>query len=270
MEAENPSSVLPLCFEAFGVHAEVALGAPELEVHVREILPPGYTECPPDAYTGRFGLWQTDEDTYEVTFEGATVLEHAKLAVALPLLDAHIRLFIAANARDRVFVHAGVVACDGQALVIPGESFCGKTMLVRALVEAGATYYSDEYAVLDEAGFVHPYPRPLSIRTIDGRPAAEHRAADLGAVANDQRAALAAIAVTRYRPGFEWKPKRVSSGQGMIALLEHTVPARERPEQSLRALRRAAAPATVLEGDRGEAGPAASALLDELTALARS
>ena len=40
-------------------------------------------------------------------------------------------------------------------------------------------------------------------------------------------------------------------------------------QQSLRALRRAAADATVLEGDRGEAGPVASALLDELAALAR-
>ena len=64
-----------------------------------------------------------------------------------------------------MFVHAGVVAVDGRALLLPGGSFTGKTTLVAALLRAGAQYGSDEYAVLDEAGLVLPaYPRPLSIR----------------------------------------------------------------------------------------------------------
>jgi hypothetical protein len=256
-------------FEAFGVNVEVALGDPELETNVREILPPGFRECAPAASAGRFGLWQTDEDTYEVTFDGAPGLEHATRAVALTLLDTEIRLHIAAHARDWIFVHAGVVARDGRALVIPGESFCGKTTLVSALVNAGATYYSDEYAVLDEAGFVHPYPRPLSIRRTDGVTARERVIARRRGVVGDERAALAAVVITRYRPGIQWQPRRLSRGQGMVALLGNTVPAQERPEQSLRTLSRAVAGATMLGGDRGEAGPVASALLDELAALAR-
>ena len=47
----------------------------------------------------------------------------------------------------------------------------GKTTLVKALVEAGATYYSDEFAVLDKEGQVQPYPVPLSIRGNNGHPA---------------------------------------------------------------------------------------------------
>jgi hypothetical protein len=269
VDPDSRNSFPAVSFEAFGVNTEVALGDPELEPHVREILPPGFRECAPAASAGRFGLWQIDEETYEVTFDGAPGLEHATLAVALTLLDAEIRLHIAANARDLVFVHAGVVARDGRALVIPGESFCGKTTLVSALVKAGATYYSDEYAVLDKAGYVHPYPRPLSIRSTEGSAGRERRAPDLGAVAGDERATLAAVAVTRYRPGLEWNPNRVSRGQGMVALLANTVPAQERPEQSLRTLSRAVAGATMLEGDRGEAGPVARALLDELRALTR-
>jgi hypothetical protein len=31
---------------------------------------------------------------------------------------------------------------------------------VAELVRAGATYYSDEFAVLDSRGRVHPFPRP--------------------------------------------------------------------------------------------------------------
>ena len=258
-----------MSFEAFGVQVELTLGDPELETSVREILPPRRRPCTPAASAGRFGLWQTAGDAYEVTFDGAPGLQHATLPVALTLLDAQIRLFIAANARDWTFVHAGVVTREGRALVIPGESFSGKTMLVRALIDAGATYYSDEYAVLDEAGLVHAYPRPLSIRSADGNTARERRTVDLGASADDEGTRLGVVAVTRYRPGGAWRPKRLSSGQGLVALLANTVPAQERPEESLRTLRRAVAGATVLEGERGEAGPVASALLDELTGLAR-
>ena len=195
-------------------------------------------------------------------------MEHATLPVALTLLDSQIRLFIASNARDRLFVHAGVVVRDGRALVIPGESFSGKTTLVGALVDAGATYYSDEYALLDEAGLVHPYPRALSIRSSDGNGPRERRVPDLAAVA-DGGARLGTVAVTRYRPSSEWKPKRLSTGQGLVALMANTVPAQDRPQESLRTLRRALADATVLEGDRGEAGPAATAMLEELATAAR-
>jgi hypothetical protein len=251
------------------VHIELALGDPELEGRVEEILPPGRKPSAWAPSAGRFGLWNAGEDSYEVTFEGAPVIEHATLSVALTMLDTQIRLYIGANAREWTFVHAGVVALDGRALVLPGESFVGKTTLVRALVDRGAKYYSDEYAVLDEVGMVHPYPRRLSLRWGDGSIGRHRLVPEPGAVAGDERAALAAVAVTRYRPGFDWKPKRVSRGQGIVALLANTVPAQERPEQSPQTLRRAMASATTFEGDRGEAGPVASALLDELAALAR-
>ncbi len=135
-------------------------------------------------------------------------------------------------------------------------------------MHAGATYYSDEYAVLDSAGFVHPYPRPLSIRSNDGSGMRERRVDVIGSATGDGPAMLAAVAITRYRQGAEWRPKRLSTGQGLLALLANSVPARDRPKETLRTLGQAAAGATVLEGDRGEAGPAASALLDELRALA--
>ena len=41
----------------------------------------------------------------------------------------------------------------GRAIVIPGRTFSGKSTLVAELVRAGATYYSDEYAVEDETTF---------------------------------------------------------------------------------------------------------------------
>jgi hypothetical protein len=256
-----------LTFEAFGVTIELSLGERELEAHVSEVLPPNWTRCEPSEAAGRFGLRKTGEDSYEVTLGSEPWLEHARLEVAIGMLDAQIRMFIAANAPEMIFVHAGVVAQDGRGIVIPGQSFSGKTTLVAALVQAGATYYSDEYAVLDREGRVHPYARRLSIRSDDGSPTQERDAAEFGGVVAQEPTELASIIVTRYRPGGEWKPERRSRAAGMMALLANTVPAQERPRESLQVLRRAVANATVLESDRGDAGPVAIALLDGLAAL---
>jgi hypothetical protein len=254
---------LTVSFEAFGVGLELTFDNPMLEPRIREILPPGWTPTGSDPSSTAFALRETGPDSYQVLIGGAPAVEHASLEVALTLLDSQMRLAIAANAADWLFVHAGVVAVENRALLLPGATFTGKTTLVHALVQAGATYYSDEYAVLDRAGLVHPYPRPLSIRSDDGTAVRERRAGPVGSVASsDERATTVAVVITRYRAGVPWRPTRLTSGRGVLALLANTVPAQDRPEESLRTLGRAVAGATTLEGDRGEAGPVASALLD--------
>ena len=264
-------SAATMSFEAFGVRLELTFDNPMLEPRIREILPPGWTPTRSDPRSTPFALRETGPDSYQVVIGGAPAVEHASLEVALTLLDSQMRLSIAANAKDWLFVHAGVVALENRALLIPGATFTGKTTLVHALVQAGATYYSDEYAVLDDAGLVHPYPRPLAIRSDDGGPGRERRAGPVGRVAaSDEHATTTAVVITRYRAGARWRPARLTSGQCMLALLANTVPAQTRPEESLRALGRAISGATTLESDRGEAGPVAVALLDELCALARA
>lgn len=253
-----------IAFEAFGVAAEVQFGDPELEAHVREILPPGWQLTDPAGVSARFALQRVEADRYDVAINGHSAIEHADLDVALGLIDADIRMLIATSTPDWIFVHAGVVALNGRALVIPGGSFSGKTTLVRALVELGATYYSDEYAVLDEDGMVHPYPRRLSIRSADGSTTVEQTVQDLGGVAGEASAIVDTVALTRYRPGADWRPTTISAGEGTVAMLANTVPAQQRPGQSLRALARALRDSCVLVGDRGEASEAAHALLARL------
>lgn len=257
----------PVSFEAFGVQVEVTLSEKELASAVQEILPPGAKPCESSESAGKFGLRQTEPDGFEVTVGETPWLEHGALEVAVGMLDAQIRLYIAARAPDLIFVHAGVVACDASAIVIPGESFTGKSTLVKALVKAGATYYSDEYAVLDSDGRVHPYARRLSIRRDDGTSTESH-VGELGGVAAESHAALTVVLITRYRAGTAWQPDRLPMGEGVLAMLANTVPAQERPAEALRVLSRAVAGATVLKGDRGEASSMASGLLRELDALA--
>src|SRR5947207_3389834 len=73
-------------------------------------------------------------------------------------LEIDLHSYVATATKRRMFLHAGVVGWDGRAIVFPGKNFSGKTNLVTAFLRAGATYYSDEFAVLDSRGRVHPYP----------------------------------------------------------------------------------------------------------------
>jgi hypothetical protein len=147
---------------------------------------------------------------------------------------------------------------------MPGRTFAGKTTLVRSLVEAGAVYYSDEFAVLDETGRVHPYARPLSYRPPDGGPSVDYRVDETGGAVGDQPLPVGLVIFAKYRPGAEFDPQPLSPGAGALTLLEHAVPAQNRPDQTIRHISRAVAGATVLHGERGEADEVAPRLLDEL------
>src|SRR5438105_4409512 len=93
------------------------------------------------------------------------------LARLLEALESELHFHAAVSARRWLYVHAGVVSWDGTAVLIPGRSMSGKSTLVEALVRAGASYASDEFAVLDRQGRAHPYPKAPSLprAEADGR-----------------------------------------------------------------------------------------------------
>ncbi len=247
--------------EAFGVTVAVTAD-PQHFVAVRDFLPPCARPAKHPPERGRFALVKdTDEALLNVVCDEQPIAGPFDLRLALGILDAELRMYIALHAPDHVFVHAGVVGVGERAIVIPGRSFAGKTTLVAALVQAGAEYWSDEYAVLDADGLVHPYPKPLSVRINATRVTEERPVESLGGLAGDRPLPVAVIAFTSYRPGVAFAPRPCTAGEGTVKLLEHSIAARSRPEQVLAAVRRAATDAVVLEGDRGDADEAAGALL---------
>jgi hypothetical protein len=251
--------VQEIAFEAFGVPVTVQAPSPEIMARVELILPPGWQRREAIEDGPRFVLRSHDGVTYIVEYPGEVVAGSDDLDVALEVLDAKLRMHIASEAPEYVFVHAGVVGHRDRAIVIPGYSFSGKTTLVAELVRGGATYYSDEYAVLDADGLVHPYAKPLSIRTV-GRDSIDHPVQTLGGTAGDEPLPIGLVVAAVYSPDGQWDPRRLSAAEGILALLANTIPAQDRPEQSLQALRRAVDGAVVLEGERGEA----SAIVDQL------
>jgi hypothetical protein len=192
----------------------------------------------------------------------ANVLRYSRTMDLAELFDAFesaLELDLAASARGRVFVHAGVVGWRGHAILIPGRTGSGKTSLVVSFLGAGARYYSDEFAVLDARGRVHPYARPLRIRGAGDRPE-RRRERRPGRVPLP----VGLILSTRYKAGARWRPRRLSSGEAMMELLAHAVPARLRPRESVAAIANAVRGARALKGVRGEAEPLAILLLRQL------
>ncbi len=183
---------------------------------------------------------------------------------ALQALETNLRMYVAERARGKLFVHAGVVGWQGKAIVMPGRSFSGKSTLVAALVKAGATYYSDEYALFDAKGHVHPYSVPLSIRTEPDGPGQKVRMETSDARVSKAPLPVGAILVTRYKHGAGWRPRLVSPGQGVLDLLANTVAARRKPAQALKRLSQVAATAPVYRGARGEADEIARSLLSRV------
>lgn len=188
----------------------------------------------------------------------------SKLEEALRTLETDLELFVATEARDRLFVHAGVVGWRGRAVLCPGASLTGKTSLVAAMVRAGARYYSDEYAILDARGRVHPFPRPLGMRESQGAEARRVEVEELGGRSGRRPLPVGLIVQSHYRPGARWRPRRLSPGKGIMGLLANTVAVRQQPRFALATLTRAAGRVPVVESARGEASEVAGELLREL------
>jgi hypothetical protein len=196
--------------------------------------------------------------------------DHVQLARSLDLdmvfetFESDLRLFVAELAKHRIFVHAGVVGWKGKAIVIPGRSYSGKSTLVAELVRAGATYYSDEYAVLDSRGRVHPFSKPLELRQEGEFRQTKITAAELGGQSGTKPLPVGLVLMTQFKNGARWRPRKLTAGKGVLEMLFNTVSARRSPARALATLQRVAAQADVLKGVRGDARKVATAVLERV------
>jgi hypothetical protein len=256
------ANVNEIAFDAFGVRIGLSTNDPKVMERLREFVPPNAQPIESDDVQQRFEV-RVGDGTYDMHFGKSWNLESHDLEFALGLVDMHMCGYMAVHSPQRIFVHAGVVAHEGQLIVIPGMSFAGKSSLVAGFIRAGATYYSDEFAPLDDDGRVHPYPKPVSLRDKAGNQTT-HTAQSLGGSFGHEPLKPALVVVTAYRPGAVWDPRRLSTGEAVLAMLGNTVPARERPQESIRATRAAVEDAIVIQTDRGEADEAVPLILAEL------
>ena len=244
----------------FGLRVGIRVTDPSALEPMLAYLPPGWKyESSPvverlySVMTGAAGS-QGDMRPLQMLFQDTDILAaSADLQDVCDAFGTDLQMHVAEVARGRLFVHAGVVGWRGRAILIPGRTFTGKSTLVAELVRAGATYYSDDYAVLDSRGRVHPYPKPLSLREEPTARGKKYSIEEIGGRVGREPLPVGLVIVSSYREGARWRPRQLSAGEGALALLANTVSARTEPAAAMSTLRQVVSSAPVLKGVRGDA-----------------
>jgi hypothetical protein len=259
----QPSSIAG---EIFGVGVTLTASDPEILGLMADWLPPAWIPSGVGVEPISFEIVSNRDDPYEL-FRDGNLYETGSLETVIGSFELQLRNYVAQMAPDHVFIHAGTAAFDGRAIAVPGESFSGKTMMIQALVRAGATYFSDEYTVLDREGFVHPYPKPLAVR--DGgdgyRGKSYHQPGDLGEVTDGSKVRLGMVLCFEYRPDAVWDPQELTPADALVALIPHTFPSPDRAADTMATLAAALDGSVIaLKGHRGEADETAALILKRL------
>jgi|SRR5882757_514300 len=258
-----------LAFTAFGVRVGVRLNVSGMLPGILPLLPPGWKKSRGAKVQRLYSLVMPAGNEragirrlHVLYADALRLAREAALDQVLSALEADLHLYTATASPDSTFLHAGVVGWKGCAILIPGSSFTGKTTLVREMLRLGATYYSDEFAVVDDLGLVNPFARPLGIRQNGSDVQSKQSAEKFGAATGVRPLPVALAVICQYQQEAQWRPTALSRGQGVLELLANSVAVRSQPRKTLIRLHKLAKRARFFTGTRGEARRVASLILN--------
>lgn len=259
-----------MAFTAYGVSVGIRTNNADILDGISAYMPPEWEATHKPIVDSLFSLrlgpaaQRQGRRNYHLLYYGAVrIARSLDMAEILETLENYLRITVAFWAKeDHLFVHAGVVGWQDRAIVIPGRSFSGKTTLVSELIKSGATYYSDDMAIFDPQGRVHPFPVPLSVRQEDGRDRKQPE--EFGSISGVEPLPVGLVIVTNYEEGAQWRPRTLSPGRTLMALLDNTVAARKDPKVSLPILQQVVRSASAFKSKRGEAATVAGPILAQL------
>ncbi len=254
--------VTGLSFECFGVRIGILATAGMTLEEIRSFLPPYSRELTSGHVEHIFGV--KINETESVIFENDD--EKLRFPGAHWVADAlrgQLKYCVSQFTAERVFIHAGVVALSDCLILIPGAGFSGKTTLTAELVKAGADYYSDDFAVLDKNGLVHPFPKPLSIRqsSTNLSEQTDYEVEHFGGRQAVKPLAVSLVILTQYESGASWLPQSLSPGHGLLEILKHANNSLRHPQFVLQVLQKVVTQARIIQSKRGEAETTALAIL---------
>jgi hypothetical protein len=215
------------------------------------------------------GLYFNGELIYETGISGEIDFEFIEakiqfsMAVALP--------------PEKFLLHAGAVALDKTGVIIPGNTFSGKTTLTREFIKTGAEYFSDDCAVIDKNGFLYPYSKTLSVRKTERQFAADSwgrgeqvEAQAVGAVIGQTPVKIGLVIFTEFKENQTWQNDEITRGEAVLELAQNLFYSASMtlyPSETLEALTKIAADAVVVRGIRGEAEDAVEKILRQFHSL---
>lgn len=247
-------------FDSYGVKIGIRSNADEpleiLKTRLPFLLPTGIKEIGFDEADHIFSIvWSDNSRKKHFAYKNEEeVLSQLFSNKKLDPLESQIRLTVAEFAENYVFLHAGAVKYGDRAIIIPARSFSGKTTLVAEFARRGLEYYSDEYAVIDKDGFLHPFPKQLSMRGIvDAYQQVDMDVEEFGGVKGDVPINIGFILISKYKKRSKFNPQIVSSGEGIIESIANSVSIRQNPEFVLGVLGTVMNQAKVIKTNRSEA-----------------
>ena len=254
-------------FISHGVSFRLLAESADLLARMKQHAPHGSVPAeslPADAR--RFALRRAAGNSgYEVFANEEPMTDPEALDDALILLGGHVMIHVAEHAPEYVFLHAGVVAWEDRALLLPGQSHAGKSTLVAELVRAGATYYSDEFALLDSEGRVHPFSRDIRMRQPGAPDQVPLPLEHLGGRTGTGPLEVSMVVFTEFGEGARWVPEAVTPCRAVLELLLHSTPVQRTPARTLDTLSAMVRHATAWKSQRGEAVRVARSLLVALS-----
>ena len=259
LEVSSTRPVNQWSFSTYGVDFTISADAGDILQDCLEYLPPGWTRALSKRDSTEYSVTHHSqsgaaaEGIFSLTKDGRELFRCDDRTEFLERFGSIVALHVAYNSRKLVFIHAGAVGWSGRAIVIPGRSFSGKTTLVAELVRAGASYYSDEFAVIDQQGRVVPYPQPLQLREPHSYRQTRCPVEDLGGATGDKPLPIGLVLISKYKEEASWLPQRLSPGIGCLQMLDNTISARSAPAIALRTLNQVASKAVIVKGLRGDA-----------------
>jgi hypothetical protein len=244
-------------FSVFGVDFTIVTNAGDLLLDCLNYLPPGWTQTLSKGSGVEYSVTHhsqsmtASEGVFGLAKDGRELFRCESRTNLLERFGSMVAIYVADNSRKLVFIHAGVVGWGGRAIVIPGRSCSGKTTLVAEFVRAGASYYSDEFALIDRHGRVFPYPQPLQLRDPQTFRQTRCPVEILGGTTGDVPLPVGMVLFSKYRHGASWLPEKLSPGVGCLQMLNNTISARSAPAIALSTLNQVVSKAMMVKGLRG-------------------
>lgn len=252
----NAPDPCEVAFESYGVMAGLRVPNREVLDLVMRLIPSPWQVIDPAQVATWFAISPVEPGDGDPPSYGFQVFTNEKKERWVPTLDlladameSTLHLHVAEWATPWVFLHAGVVAIDGRAIVLPATSMSGKSTLVHALVESGATYYSDEYAILDTTGRVWPFRRALSLR--EG-PFGEERRVPRNQGPEPGPIPVGLVAFLSYQEGAALDVRPITASEATMLGAMQSVGIRRFPERTMQAIITVTGSAARFEGTRGD------------------
>lgn len=261
------SDVHKYCFESYGVKVAIESNSADVleqaSSTARSALLGNLIEIDCADAEQVFQIPITPEGICAVYQNGELMVEDTLRPAYWKYFDSLVRILVAEFAPTRVFIHAGSVGWRGRAIILPGNSHFGKTTLVAELAKCGAEYYSDEYAIIDEKGLLHPFARKLTMRE-NGRHVIEKPidVEEFGGIKGYVPIPLSTVLFTKYDPEKIQKYEFLTQGQGIVEIIGQTIGIRRNSEFVIKVLKNAFANAIIVKSPRTDAAKFARELLE--------